>query len=229
MWMLWLVAPWLLFATQVTREVCSCRLASSVPVVTEPRTCSVVLGTTLSASTNWTVLGGLESTMHSHFIFVIATSRRQEELAWNSGASGKAKGKTILQVWLVWDTVFYDACVCRWTYTTHSVGRDLICCVPPCYWRYRTLHCDVWRHSAAQTRVLCAVGLPGHHTTCSCWPLGERHWSSSSALCLLPSRLARTWPLRFPEHLLIHFFLSENIYELCCRFYSSCSAPPKWE
>lgn len=97
--MLWLAAPCVLFARQVT-SVCSRRPTSRVPVVMEPRTCSSVLGTTLSASMNWTVLGGLESTMHSHFMVVIATSKRQEELAWTSGASGKAKAEKMWKVWL---------------------------------------------------------------------------------------------------------------------------------
>lgn len=141
-WMSWLVAPWVLFARQAMSAVCRGRLASRVPVVMEPLTCSAVLGTTPSASTNRTVLGGLESTMHSHLILVIATSKRQEELAWKSGASGETKGKKSASL-IVWDIVFYEASACRWTHTTHSGGRDLICCVPLCYWRYSAVHCGV--------------------------------------------------------------------------------------
>lgn len=238
--MLWLVAPCVLFARQVT-SVCSRRPTSRVPVVMEPRTCSSVLGTTLSASMNWTVLGGLESTMHSHFMVVIATSKRQEELAWTSGASGKAKVEKMRKVWFIFDIVFYEASAFRWTYTTHSEGQDLICCVLLCYWQYSTVHSGVWRHSAAQILVLCAVGLHCHRTTRSCSPQGERHRSRSSAQIHLPSPSAGTRPPRSPEHLHparkctsiyfpflkaqrlvnpFHYFYL-NIHDLNYRFHSS--------
>lgn len=94
-----------------------------------------------------------------------------------------------------------EASAFRWTYTTHSEGQDLICCVLLCYWQYSTVHSGVWRHSAAQILVLCAVGLHCHRTTRSRSPQGERHRSKSSAQIHLPSPSAGTRPPRSPEHL----------------------------
>lgn len=141
----------------------------------------------------------------------------------------------------VCDIVFYEASAFRWTYTTHSEGQDLICCVLLCYWQYSTVHSGVWRHSAAQILVLCAVGLHCHRTTRSCSPQGERHRSRSSAQIHLPSPSAGTQPPRSPEHLHparkctsiylpflkaqrlvnpFHYFYL-NIHDLNYRFHSS--------
>lgn len=54
-------------------------------MVTEPFFSSVVLGKTLSESTKWTMLGGMDSTMHTHVI--ISAFEEQEDMFLTSGAS----------------------------------------------------------------------------------------------------------------------------------------------
>lgn len=114
---------------------------------------------------------------------------------WRSKSGKNAEGL------IVCDIVFYEASAFRWTYTTHSEGQDLICRVLQRYRRCSTVHFGVWRHSAAQILVLCAVGFRCHRTTRSCSQGGEHRRSRSSARLCLPSPSAGTRPPRSPEHL----------------------------
>lgn len=81
----------MLFARQWTKSEdpdSTCR----VPMVTGPCFSTFTFGRTLSGSSKWTVLGGLDSAMHTHF--TLSESEEQEDAVLISGASGSTRNAT---------------------------------------------------------------------------------------------------------------------------------------
>ena len=83
-----LALPIVLFATHWMNPN-DPKFACRVPMVRGPWVSNLVLCSTLSEIKKWTLLGGLDSTMHMHFI--ISPSEEQEEMVLISGASVKHK------------------------------------------------------------------------------------------------------------------------------------------